>query len=445
MQTVKIFHGSFYGLVGFILPTVMVFVAYPILIDGLGITGFGIFLLINSVTGAFSMLDFGLSSAILKYVAEDLSNGNAHGVADIFATGFIYYCALGAGLALLMWMVAPSLQDMMSTPLETKLDTILAFKIAAFQLVFAMLIALFTSLMKGFNRFDLSCWILSAVSFITYGGAIAAVKLNHGGLVQVVLWGCISNVALVPVCMIFSHSIAKDVNVKLLNGRPSKSTLRRLFSFSSALMVHSVVSMFFGHGQRLLVGFWLGPNAVSVYTIANTLVSKVHAVINAMTEVMFPISSSNKNIFLLRKMYIRVVLTSMLFAGLLLSCLTVFAEQILTIWVGPTLAAAAKPLIGVFALGFFILSFSPPTYHIVNGKGMPWLNVIFDVSNLALAALLMAIVYVTEISLIKIVWAFAISNLIQSLCYQYTVERYCWQKWLAIPNSIRQIPDSIIK
>lgn len=437
MQTVKILHGAFYGFLGFILPTIMVFVAYPLLIDGLGTTGFGIFLLINSVTGALLMFDFGLASAILKYAAEDLARGYTQGVADIFATGLIFYCCLGLGLAILVWVAAAALPNMISTPLEMRQETTLAFKIAAVQLIFSMLIALFTSLMKGLNRFDLSCWILSAVSFITYGGAITAVKLNHGGLVQVVLWGCIANVTLVPISMMFAHSITKDVSVKLLNGRPSKSNLRRLLSFSSALMVHSAVSTFFGHGQRLLVGFLLGPNALSVYTIANTLVSKVHAVINAMTEVMFPISSSSKNIFLLRKMYVRVAIASMLFASILLGCLTVFAEQILTIWVGPTLASAAKPLIGVFALGFFILSFSPPTYHIVNGKGMPWLNAVFDVSNLALAALLMTGAYFTQISLVKIVWVFAISNLIQSLCYQYTVERYCWKKWLAVPKSNR--------
>ncbi len=111
--------------------------------------------------------------------------------------------------------------------------------------------------------------------------------------------------------------------------------------------------------MQSLVGVLIGPAAVTIYVLAATAVSKVHAVVNSATEVIFPLSSAIADRIRLRRVYLRMLLGSGVLAVLLLLPLSLFAEPILTVWVGADLAREAAPLMQILAVAYFFVALSP--------------------------------------------------------------------------------------
>ncbi len=250
------------------------------------------------------------------------------------------------------------------------------------------------------------------------------------GLVGVTAISLAANLTILLVSALMGLSLCRANGIVLGAVRPSLSSFRRMFGFGLALSVHTLGSMTLLHLQRLLVGILIGPAAVTVYVLAYTAVSKVHAVVNAATEVMFPLSSTMTDRIRLRRVYVRMLLASAVVSALLLLPLATLAKPIFTVWVGASLAGKAAPLMPALAVAFFFIALSPAPFHVVNGVGRPWLNVVFDLLNAAIWALLLAVFAIDGITLVGFAWALAIASVVNGLMFQITVEVVVWRRGL---------------
>lgn len=420
---------SLYGLIGFAVPTVVMLVAYPVLVHRLGTAEFGVYFLVTSTNSALAFLDLAISSAALKFVAEDIAKRDQKAAAETIVTSSAFYGGLGAFGALLIWFLSPWLVSLFSIEPTLQADAVKAFRLAAIQFPVFVLTMNLISIFKGMQRFDYSTFALSSLSVLTYGGAMAGVTLVGVGLVGVTAISVLANLIVLVISTLMGLSLCRSQSIVLSSVRPSLPTLRRMFGFGVAMSVHSLAAFFFSQAQRLLVGALIGPAAVTIYVLAITAVSKAHAVINAATEVVFPLSSAMAvDRMHLRRVYLRMLLGSAVMAILILLPLTVFAEPVLTVWVGADLARKAAPLMQISAAAYFFVALSPAPFHIVNGSGRPWFNVVFDLFNVVIAASMLAIFAWDGITLVEFVWAFAISNIANGLVFQISVEVLIWRR-----------------
>jgi O-antigen/teichoic acid export membrane protein len=156
--------------------------------------------------------------------------------------------------------------------------------------------------------------------------------------------------------------------------------------------------------------------------------SKLHAAVNAASEVMFPLASAARDRQSLRQVYVRMLGLSALAALAGFAGLVALARPLLAFWLGPALAASAAPLIPVFALAYFFLALSPAPFHLVNGIGRPSLNTLFYVASALLNVVLIGAFAVKGLTLMKFAWAFAVATILTGLSYQLTVETLIWKR-----------------
>ena len=71
------------------------FFMMPFVIHHLGDTAYGIWILIGSLTGYLGLLDFGISSAIVKYTAQLNAKGEQHKINEFASTSFFTYSFIG--------------------------------------------------------------------------------------------------------------------------------------------------------------------------------------------------------------------------------------------------------------------------------------------------------------------------------------------------------------
>jgi O-antigen/teichoic acid export membrane protein len=172
----------------------------------------------------------------------------------------------------------------------------------------------------------------------------------------------------------------------------------------------------------------MGPAAIAVYQSAAVVPSKIHAVVNAATEVMFPFASASRNRAELRRVYLRMLGGSALVALVGFVSLVALARPFLALWLGAAVAARVAPLVPVFALAYFFLALSPAPFHLVNGLGRPALNTLACAMNAVINVALIAGFALNGLTLEKFAWAFAIANIVTSISYQATVETLVWKR-----------------
>jgi O-antigen/teichoic acid export membrane protein len=177
------------------------------------------------------------------------------------------------------------------------------------------------------------------------------------------------------------------------------------------------------------VGALIGPAAVTSYVLAFGLASRVHALIAAGTEVLFPMVSGSTDHFNFRNTYLRMLAGSALVAALVLIPLALFAEPISTLWLGREAARDVAPLILVFSIGYFFTSLSPAPYHLANGVGRPGLNLANFAMRVGLNLLLLALFGIDGLSVEEIVLAFAVTaGVVDGIVWPIVTELVIWQR-----------------
>ena len=426
---VSVSRNSAFGLLGFLVPTAIIFAAYPVLVKGLGLEALGVYFLATSVSGALAFLDVGFSAATVKFVAEDLAEGKLQDASDVIGASILFYSGLGLFCAGVLWLLSPLLVNSYFKVNPALHDAaILSFRLAALQFAAFLSTTVFISIFKGMQKFHLSAVILSLLSIGTYGGAVAVVLFFHGGLAEVTLASLLANVAVLAVSVVLSLQLCHSVGIHLSAARPKWVTFKRMFSFGSLMTLNQISALCLNQVQKFLIGAWLSPAAVTIWQTATMPPSKVHAAVNSFTEVMFPMSSAIKDRDRLRSIYRKMLGGSLLLALAAFGPFLLLQKYLIGFWMRGADPEQVTKLIPTLVVAYFFLALSPAPYHLLNGIGKPWVNTIFATVNAVVNILCIALFRIQGISLIQFAWALAIANSVTSIGYQLTVEFYVWRK-----------------
>jgi O-antigen/teichoic acid export membrane protein len=282
----------------------------------------------------------------------------------------------------------------------------------------------FVSVAKAVGQFDRSAVFASLLSIATYGGAVLAV-LGGAGLIGAMAATVLANFVASAAIAAAGVRLCRARGMRLSRGRPV--AFRRMMGFGWVLTINSLAAFLLYQLQRYMAGVILGPVAVTVIHTASVVPSKMHAAVNAATEVMFPFSSVSRDRSRLRQIYLRMLLGSALVASGSFAALVLLARPLLILWVGAGLAASVWPLLPIFAVGYFFLALSPAPFHLVNGLGRPGLNTLFYFMNALLNVIFLISAAASGMTLQKLAWSFAAANILTGVCYQITVEAIIWR------------------
>jgi len=424
---VSVGRSAIHGALGFVVPTVVVLVSYPVLLRQLGVAAFGVYMLALSLSGTVLALDLGFSAATLKFVAEDLAAGRRQAAAEVIATSLSVYGALGLIGGASIAVLAPQTAAVLKIAPVMAPGAIAAFRLAGLQFAFFLPGTVFLSIAKGIERFDRSALFLSFLSFGTYGGAMLAVVAG-GGLVGAMATAVAANLALLLMAAADAVQLCRERGLELSHAQPRRLAIRRMFGFGWFMTVNSISGILLYQFQKYLVSAALGPAAVAVYQTASVAASKAHAAVNAATEVMFPFSIASRDRAMLRRVYLRMLGASALVALAAFIGLAALARPLLTLWMGARIAALAAPLVPIFALAYAFLALSPAPFHLLNGLGKPWFNTFFYAMNAGLNLVFVSVFSFRGITLAKLAWAFACANIVTSVSYQIAVELLIWRR-----------------
>lgn len=319
------------------------FVFMPFLLRTFGLANYGIFMLASSVSVYLGLLDFGVSSAVIKFTAEHRARGENEELGSVVSNTVAYYLLVGVVSSLLLlafarwgvgvFQLSPDNRDLAQS----------LFTAAAVIALFSWPLSIGVSVLAGLQRYDLASGIGSMGIVGTTLATLAVVVLGEGPVDLLVATGIVTILGNLAYTLTAVRHLGADVPVSWRLVR--MPAIKRVFAFSWPLFVIQSTALVSGlQTDRMVLAGFVGPTAVSHYESAAKLTGLVGQLSPLTTAAIVPMASkldAEARVETLRSLFLRGTKYTVAFVVPVTVSLMVLAEALLLSWLGPEFAAQA--------------------------------------------------------------------------------------------------------
>lgn len=356
------------------------FLLTPFLLRQLGTAHYGLWVLVGSFVAYGSLLNFGMSGALTKFVAEYQARGDLVQGRAVVATSLWLYLGLGLTALGLSVTIAPISSLLFRVRPEDQALVQMLFLVMGVNVGVSIPGAAAGSVLMGLQRYDLLNGVALAGTLLS-ALATVAVLLLGGGVVGMVAVNIAVTLILQLPSILLIRRIAPELGFGLRGAR--RDVARQVLSFSSALFISDVAGRLQTKTDELVIGALLAVSAVTPYAIARKLSEAAQLVTESFLKVLLPLASQLHAVddrTRLRALYLTSTrLTLAIF--LPIACvLVILADRVLEIWVGAEFSPYA-PLVVILTLASLVNVSQWPAVNILKGMGKARLPALTAISN----------------------------------------------------------------
>jgi O-antigen/teichoic acid export membrane protein len=386
----RIVKNSVFNLTGFFAQAVIVLVSTPLLIKGMGVEQYGLWVIASSFLGIMGFFDMGISSSIVKFIAEYTSQGDKNGVSSVIVGAICFYLIFGTIISIPLYFFGPKIVFFLKMSSSSSLAVEKAIRVLIFGFIPLLLGNLGKAASLGLQRYEI-------------GNLIALVRIGimqFTAIIIVFLGGQLYEVFLGTILVIWLWAfVALRVAFRLLIPHGLRfffdwTYCRRIFSFSSHILLQNLGAQIFSSVDRLAVGRILGLEAVTYYSVGTMVATNLHGVVGSISHTLLPAASETiglKNYQKLYDMFIKgTSVACAISCGAGLVALT-FSKPFLQFWLGADFMKASLSAFRILILAYCVYTINAPAFFIANGIGIPWINTCFSIIGGCITILLIFI------------------------------------------------------
>ena len=361
---------------------VVTFFAIPHILKGLGDTAFGILSLVLIFIGYFSLVDFGLGSAVVKFVADKRSVDDRSSLNAVFTFSCIMSIVIGLIVGLSIFLFSKDLAHLIFK-VSGGMDVIVAcLRIVAATMPFMILQSILKGALMGYERFDTSNLIQAASGVLQWGGILFLVFFG------VKLTWIIGYVALLRfgITVLYLFSVLRVSGLRFSISGLHSSLMKGMLGFGGWVMVSQSISPILQYLERFVLSATIATSILPFYVIPFDATSKLLVLATAIAAALFPGLSGISEPGASRGEFKRVYLTTlkmlayvMIPTGIILAT---FAQEILKLWIGESFAVRALPCFQILILAFVVNSIAHIPYTTLHALGKPKIPGIFHLIEL---------------------------------------------------------------
>lgn len=378
------------------------FLLTPFILHHLGPTEYGLWIVVGSSVAYGTLLNLGISGAVIKYIAEYRARGENLQAQGLIATALCLYTGLGLVAGGLGIAIAPAFPDLFNVPPEDRATATRLVSLMGMGLGITIPCATTTAVLWGLQRFDLSN-LINVIGTILSAAATVAVLLLGGGVLGMVAASIAITLIMQAPTVWLIYRIAPELR---FGWRGAKiSLVSTVMSFSWPFFVMDVADRLQTKTDEIVIGAFLPISTVTPYAIARKLSEVPHLLTDQFLRVLVPLASelhAENDHVRLRTMYItgtRLSLAIFLPVG---CALIVLARPILTVWVGSDYADYTH-LVIILTVASLLDTSQWPAGSILQGMGrhrpLAFIAVVTGIANLALSIALVGSLGLTGVAL----------------------------------------------
>jgi O-antigen/teichoic acid export membrane protein len=317
----------------------------------------------------FALAQFGVGSAITRYVALHRASGDVAGLRRVVSSvNCINWAAASLGLAmtaLLTWLAPHMLSAGASSHAE---EARWVIALIGCTVVSEIAFAVFPGIIGGCHRFDLNNAITAGFEIATWVAAISALLLG-GGLVTVASICLTFELATKAAQIACAYRICPEMSLRLRYA--DRTEARSLLAFGLKSQLGSLSGLMILQANKLFVGAYLGPAALAVFSRPLTLLKVVDTFASRLGSIVSPAASSLQARG--QKDDIRHLVEDSTRAGLALVLpmaltLAILGDPIMVLWMGERYRPG--PVVVILAAGLLLSLALRPVQSILLGLNL---------------------------------------------------------------------------
>ncbi len=336
----------------------------PFLTKILSKDAYGTWLLILQLSTYVSFLDFGMQTAVGRFVAHCNELGDTKRRDSIISTAIAVLTGAAllaiSGISVLAWQLPNLFKDM---PDNLQQDAQLALLCVGISLSISLPFSVFGAIFIGLQRYDIPAWIIG-ISKLLGGVFVVLIAQSSHSIVMMGVVMSLANLAAGFWQFIAYKKYAgyMDISLKMLSTKAASDITK----YCSALFVWSMGILLVTGLDTVIIG-WFDYKSLAYYTLATSLTSFAVGVQNSVFTIILPNAaaiSARGDRSGLGKLLISTTRYATIILILTSLPLILGAKWILFFWVGSSYAVHTVQLLQLLVVANFVRQLGAP-YSIV--------------------------------------------------------------------------------
>ena len=339
------------------------FFMMPFIIRHLGDRWYGILTMLSAITGYYYFIDFGLASAVTRFVTMYIARNDNENTNIVINTSLAIYCIMAILIFLVTIGVSYFAHYFVAEPGDLAIVR-LAIIIMGINLALEFPFKAFAGIMGAYVRYDLLTY--SHFLALIFSTALTVYFLLLGyGIIALATIGLVTSIMSNIIFYLIAKHLYKSMQLSKRYFR--KSQIRELFSYSVWTFVMQIGEQMRYRIDSFVIAWFLSAGAVTHYSVGANFPLAVINLINRATNFLLPVFTRDY-----AEGNIREIQERLLFATKINAILATFGGGLLIIigkpliirWIGEEYIDA-YPVLVILTLGIIIESIQNPSNNVL--------------------------------------------------------------------------------
>ncbi len=438
--SLKFAKNSIYNVIGFVVTIPILILLTPYMLKVLGKAQFGIWAIAGVVTSYAQLSDLGMTTAIVKFVAEHWVKKELENINRIVSTTFYSFAILGGGIiSSIIFLRFYIVVDLLKVPLEMQHEALFVIVGVAIIFYFNLLFSVYNSVLLGIQRMDVTNVIMIFSKIFRALGMLAFLAAGMG------LRGLIWNSALFSTLTIIANVVGTKlilpkfrIQLKLV----SYKDLKYIFRYSINILFAKLTGFFEIPINKLILSSYTSLTLVSFYEIGCRIQAIISSLIGVALTPLLPASSELQNSgskMQLEQIYFTVSRILFLYAVPIFVLIITMAKPLTLVWLGDGYDLAAYS-IQLLLIAYISNALVTPQYVILQGTGRPEINTVNHLIA-GIGNIIISIILTIKIGFWGVLFGLLFSTIVADLFLVVSFHRITKIRW---KSYLKRMPFSAV-
>jgi len=395
--------------------TISVFVLYPFLVNEMGESQYGIWLLIASITGYFSLIQLGIPISLVRHLSKYYAEKDYLKVNGVVNSSVILFFSLSVLVVIAGFIIMLVTDLIFKIPDEYIQTARIVIMIVTLNVALNFIFEVFEGILNAFQNFTVLSGVKVALLFIRVGLTFLIVTFTNGlyALALILL-----SVSLLQWSILFVYVRRKYNFIKFDIKLFDKVILKQIFGYSVFALLIQVAARISFQTAPIIIGALISTSAIVYYTIGSNFLLYLTEFIRGIARVLMPKSSDldgKQESAALKHIYLNY--SKLTYFIVMLACMIfiLLGKDFISIWMGDSFRTSSGNIL-------IILSISYLFYLVQRGVGHP---ILMGTSNIkfltyvmvgtAILNFILSVVLGKYYDIYGVAWGTAIPNLINTV------------------------------
>ena len=347
----------------------MVFFCTPLIIKNLGDTNYGIYVILGTIGGILSIASFGMGDATLKYVAEYVSTNNRHEIQKVFTSTFLIYALSGGIITLLLWLFPKIFIHILK--IDQVDGALELFRITALTFWIHLINGCFAAIPQAVQRYEFCTYVSISQNILQFVAVFIIVQAGYGMLG--LIYATLLNACII---LVLNAGIAKYLLPYMKFRWPGMQGFKKVLNYGAAVFGSQMIGLLWQHSDNIILTAFIGPHAVSYFSVPMQTVGKGFGLITSGSAVLFPrfselSSNYDKNKEKIKELYLKTTQIGLFSSIIMCVPLAVMLPDFLRLWISEDFAQKASLVATILAASYVIRGAFLPYDSLFKGLGQP--------------------------------------------------------------------------